>query len=264
MSLPPLVFITGASSGIGQALARRYMARGWRVALVARRLDEMRTWVQAQGWTVGAPDAKVALYGADVRVDAEIQAAAAACLAAQGLPDVVIANAGISVGIDLRYAQDLPVLRDLFETNVLGLAATFQPFIEPMVARGSGCLVGVASVAAARGLPGHAGYCGSKAAVVQMCETLRGELAAQGVKVVTLTPGYVATPLTQHNDYPMPFLMSPDAFAARAVQAIDRGARFTVIPWQMGLVWGVLRALPRRWFDAIVGAQTHRKKRRRP
>jgi short-subunit dehydrogenase len=273
MSPPPLVFITGASSGIGQALARCYVARGWHVALVARRVDEMRSWVRAQGWIPSdvddasagvSPSGQVAVYAADVRVDAEIQAAAARCLATQGLPDVVIANAGISVGIDLRYAQDLPVLRDLFETNVLGLAATFQPFIEPMVARGRGCLVGVASVAAARGLPGHAGYCGSKAAVVQMCETLRGELGPSGVKVVTLTPGYVATPLTQHNDYPMPFLMSPEAFAEQAVRAIDRGTRFTVIPWPMGVVWAVLRALPRGWFDAIVGAQTHRKKRRRP
>ncbi len=260
MSKPPLVFITGASSGIGQALARRYRALGWRVALVARREAEMQAWVKAQGWPA---EAGVVVYGADVRNDAEILAAATQCMDQQGLPDVVIANAGISVGVDLSLAEDLPVLRDLFETNVLGLAATFQPFIEPMVQRGQGTLVGVASVAAARGLPGHAGYCGSKAAVVQICETLRGELAPKGLKVVTLTPGYVATPLTQHNDYPMPFLMAADAFAARAVKAIEGGARFKVIPWPMAWVWAVLNALPRAWFDTLVGAQTHRKKRRR-
>jgi short-subunit dehydrogenase len=256
---PPLVLITGASSGIGQALACAYVAQGWRVALVARRHEQLAQWVASQGWTT----AQACCYGADVRRDEDMAEAVRQCLAAQGLPEVVIANAGISVGVDLRYAEDLAVLRDLYETNVLGMAATFQPFIEAMVARGSGTLVGIASVAAARGLPGHAGYCGTKAAVVQMCETLRGELAPHGVSVVTLAPGYVATPLTQDNDYPMPFLMSPQAFARRAVQAIERGVRFKVIPWPMGVVFSVLRALPRGLFDALMGAQTHRKKRRR-
>ena len=255
----PLVFITGASSGIGQALAAQWVARGWRVVLVARREGALREWVAAQGWA-----AEVAtVYGADVRQPAELRAVAQQCLAHQGVPDVVVANAGISVGVDLSLAEDLSVLRDLYETNVLAMAGTFQPFIAPMVARGSGTLVGVASVAASRGLPGHAGYCGSKAAVVAMCETLRGELAPHGVKVVTLTPGYVDTPLTQENDYPMPFLMSPEAFAMRAVKAIERGEKFPIIPWQMGVVYRVLRALPVPWFDRLVGSQQHRKKRRR-
>ncbi|HIV71659.1 MAG TPA: SDR family oxidoreductase [Candidatus Aquabacterium excrementipullorum] len=255
----PLVFITGASSGIGQALAARYLAQGARLALVARRVDALRHWADAQGDAAG----RVALYQADVRDTEAVLAVAARCLAGQGLPDIVIANAGVSIGVDLSLAEDLPVLRELYETNVLGMAATFQPFIEPMAQRGSGTLVGVASVAAARGLPGHAGYCGTKGAVVQMCETLRGELRPRGIRVVTLTPGYVATPLTAHNDYPMPFLMNADDFAARAVQAIGRGARFTVIPWPMGVVYAVLRALPRGLFDALVGSQKHRKKRRR-
>jgi len=255
----PLVFITGASSGIGQALAARYLTEGWRVALVARREAAMAQWVSEQG----VPPDQVRVYGADVRDDAQLLHAAQRCLAEMGVPDVVVANAGISVGVDLSLAEDLPVLRDLYQTNVLAMAATFQPFIAPMVQRGSGTLVGVASVAAARGLPGHAGYCGSKAAVVAMCETLRGELAPQGVKVVTLTPGYIDTPLTRHNDYPMPFLMTPEAFAQAAFKAIDRGTRQVVIPWPMGVVYRVLRALPNAWFDRLVGSQKHRKKRRR-
>lgn len=258
-SAAPLVFITGASSGIGQALARRYLAGGSALVLVARRVEALQAWAAAQGEAA----ARVAVYQADVRDTEALLGVAARCLADHGVPDIVIANAGVSIGVDLSLAEDLPVLQELYETNVLGVAATFQPFIEPMVQRGSGTLVGVASVAAARGLPGHAGYCGTKAAVVQMCETLRGELRGRGVKVVTLTPGYVATPLTAHNDYPMPFLMDADDFAARAVPAIERGARFTVIPWPMGLVYGVLRALPRGLFDALVGSQKHRKKRRR-
>ncbi|RZL00947.1 MAG: SDR family oxidoreductase [Rubrivivax sp.] len=259
MSSAPLVYITGASSGLGQALAARYGQAGWRVALVARRTQHMADWAAEQGW----PDDRWAVYGADVRNDAEMLSAAAQCLARQGLPDVVIANAGISVGVDLSLAEDLPVFRDLFETNVMGVASTFQPFIKPMRERGSGTLVGVASVAAMRGLPGHAGYCGAKAAVVQLCETLRGELRPFGLRVVTLTPGYIDTPLTQGNDYPMPFLMAPEVFADRAFKAIGAGVRFRVIPWPMGIMAAVMRFMPRWLFDAVLGAQKHRKKRRR-
>lgn len=255
----PVAFITGASSGLGQALARRYVQAGWRVALVARRLIELEDWVRGQGW----PDDRWRAYAADVREAAQLRTAAEACLREWGVPDVVVANAGISVGIDLAYAEDLSVLQDLLATNVLGLAATFQPFIDPMKAQRRGTLVGIASVAAMRGLPGHAGYCASKAAVVQVCETLRGELRPFGVKVVTLAPGYIDTPLTRENDYPMPFLMSADAFAEQACRAISAGVRFRVIPWPMGVVATVLKFMPRALFDALVGAQSHRKKRRR-
>lgn len=254
-----LAFITGASSGIGQALAARYVQAGWRVAMVARRADTMRAWAIEQAW----PDGQWAVYEADVRDEAAVQRAAQACLSAQGLPDVVVANAGISIGVDLSLAEDLPVLRDLMDTNVIGLAATFQPFVAGMKQRGHGTLVGVASVAAVRGLPGHAGYCGAKAAVVQICETLRGELRPFGVRVVTLAPGYIDTPLTSENDYPMPFLMQPAVFADQAFRAIERGVRWRVIPWQMGVAATVLRFMPRALFDAVLGSQKHRKKRRR-
>ena len=254
-----LVFITGASSGIGQALAARYAQAGWRVVLVARRLLALQDWARAQGL---GPE-RCGTYAADVRDEAQLRLAAQACLADWGVPDVVIANAGISVGIDLDYAEDLAVLRDLIDTNVIGLAATFQPFIGPMKRRGSGTLVGVASVASVRGLPGHAGYCAAKGAVVQLCETLRGELKPHGLAVVTLAPGYIATPLTSENDYPMPFLMQPEAFAEQAYAAINAKVRWRVIPWQMGVVATVLKFMPRWLFDAVVGAQSHRKKRRR-
>jgi len=254
-----LVFITGASSGIGQALAVRFVQAGWRVALVARRTDEMTGWAQAQGWS----SRQWAVYGADVRHEASIQAAAKTCMDTQGVPEVVIANAGISVGVDLGLSEDLATLRDLMDTNVIGLAATFQPFIEPMKELGHGTLVGIASVAAVRGLPGHAGYCGAKAAVVNICETLRGELKPHGVRVVTLAPGYIDTPMTQRNDYPMPFLMKPADFADLAFKAIERGDSWRVIPWQMGIVTRIMRIMPRWFFDAIAGSQQHRKKRRR-
>jgi len=178
----PLVFITGASSGIGQALAARFHRAGYRLALVARRTAEVQAWAQAQGLAA----ASFSVYAADVRDINAITGAGRACIAAQGVPDVVIANAGISVGFDTAEFDDLEVMRAIFETNNLGTAATFQPFVLPMSERRSGTLVGIASVAGIRGLPGHGAYCASKAAVISHCESLRVELRARGVKVVTL------------------------------------------------------------------------------
>jgi short-subunit dehydrogenase len=255
--MSPLVFITGASSGIGQALARRYARAGWNLALSARRGDELAAWCRAQGW----PPERWAVYGADVRDAACITAAGRACLARQGLPDVVIANAGISVGVDTAEHEDLEVVRATFETNVLGLAATFQPFIGPMRERRAGTLAGIASVAAIRGLPGHAAYCASKAAVVAYCESLRGEGRPHGIRVVTLLPGYVATPLTARNSYAMPFLMTPEDFAARAFRAIESGASYRVIPWPMGVAAKLLRLLPNALFDRLLAGRPRKKRR---
>ncbi len=253
----PLVFITGASSGIGQALALRYAAAGWRLALVARRTAELQAWVQAQGL---APE-RATLYGADVAQADSIVAAGQACIAAQGLPDVVIACAGISVGMDSAERADLEVMRETFAVNNLGLAATFHPFLRRMRARGSGTLVGVASVAAIRGLPGHGAYCASKAGVVAYCESLRVECRAQGVRVLTLVPGYIATPLTARNPYRMPFLMPADRFAERAYRAISAGRSWSVIPWQMGLVAKVLRLLPNFAFDRLMAGRGRKQRR---
>jgi short-subunit dehydrogenase len=121
--------------------------------------------------------------------------------------------------------------------------------------RGRGTLVGIASVAAIRGLPGHGAYCASKAAVVAYCESLRGELRGSGVRVVTLLPGYVDTPLTRGNRYAMPFLMSPARFADRAFSAITAGASYRVIPWQMGVVAKLLRLLPNALFDRLLAGR---------
>ncbi|HJV62036.1 MAG TPA: SDR family oxidoreductase [Albitalea sp.] len=252
----PLVFITGASSGIGQAMAARFYRAGYRLALVARRGAELRQWTEAQGMDPG----RVAIHAADVRDVAAITAAGRDCLATQGLPDVVIANAGISIGIDTAVLEDLEVMRATYETNNIGMAATFQPFVRAMCERRSGRLVGIASVAGIRGLPGHGAYCSSKAAVISYCESLRGECQPFGVKVVTVVPGYVDTPLTSRNRYAMPFLMSADAFADKAFDAITRGARFRVIPWQMGVVARLLRLLPNAIFDRLLAGRPRKRR----
>ena len=255
----PLVFITGASSGIGQALAARFLQAGYRLALVARRRAELTAWALEHG----GGTMQCAVYAADVRDIDSITGAARACIAAQGLPDVVIANAGISIGIDSAEAEDLEVLRATLETNVIGVAATLQPFVRGMCERRRGVLVGVASVAGVRGLPGHGAYCSSKAAVISYCESLRGECRPFGVKVVTLSPGYVDTPLTRDNQYPMPFLMRPEVFAQKAFRAIEKGASHPVIPWQMGIVATLLRMLPDAVFDRAVAGQPRKQRHRR-
>jgi len=252
-----LVFITGASSGIGQALAARYYQAGWRLALVARRTEAVSAWAGAQGLDA----ARWRVYAADVQDIDSIVAAGARCLAEQGLPDVVIANAGISVGMDTAERGDLDVMRETFATNNTGLAATFHPFVAAMNQRRSGTLVGIASVSAIRGLPGHGAYCASKAGVVAYCESLRGECRPFGVQVVTLLPGYIATPLTAHNRYSMPFLLQPEVFAERAFRAISAGASYRVIPWQMGVVAKLMRLLPNPLFDALFAGRGRKARR---
>ncbi|WBY00061.1 SDR family oxidoreductase [Ramlibacter tataouinensis] len=247
----PLVFITGASSGIGQALAACYYRAGWSLALTARRAGEIQAWAAAERLEPG----RYAVYAADVADTASIVAAGQQCLARQGLPQVVIANAGISIGVDTAVREDLDVIARTYATNNVGLAATFHPFVAAMVARGSGTLVGIASVAGMRGLPGHGAYCASKAAVISYCESLRGELRASGVKVVTICPGYVDTPLTRQNRYAMPFLLLPAQFAERAARAIGRGSSYRVIPWQMAIVAALLRWLPNSLFDRLLAGR---------
>ena len=253
----PLVFITGASSGIGQALAVRFYRAGYRLALVTRQTEQVTAWAQAQKFD----PANHAVYGADVCNIPAIVAVGHACIQAQGVPDVVIASAGISVGMDTAVLDDLDVMRVTFETNNLGMAATFHPFIAPMCLRASGTLVGIASVAGIRGLPGHGAYCASKAAVISYCESLRGELRSSGVRVVTIGPGYIDTPLTRINPYGMPLLMQADAFADRAFNAITAGVSYRVIPWQMGVVAKLMRLFPNAIFDRLVAGRPRKPRR---
>ncbi|WP_309678244.1 SDR family oxidoreductase [Polaromonas sp.] len=251
-----LVFITGASSGIGQALAMRFYQAGYRLALAARRTAEVQAWAEAHA--VSAERYQV--YSADVSRLDSIVAAGQACIAAQGLPDVVVANAGISIGMDTAERGDLEVMAKTFATNTVGMAATFHPFVAAMAARGSGTLVGIGSVSGIRGLPGHGAYCASKAAVISYCESLRGELRPSGVKVVTICPGYIDTPLTQKNRYAMPFLMAPQRFADKVFASIQAGHSYRVIPWQMGLVAKLLRLLPNAVFDRALAGRARKQR----
>lgn len=240
-----LLFITGASSGLGQALAWRFYQAGYSLALVARRTDATAAWAASRQL---APD-RYRIYQADVSLIDSMVAAAHSCLSQQGVPDVVLACAGISVGVDTQVRADLDVMAQTFATNNIGTAATFHGFVAKMRERGSGTLVGIGSVNGVRGFAGHGANCPSKAALISYCECLRLELRDSGVKVVTISPGYIDTPLTRRNAYRMPFLMPAERFADKAFAAIESQVSYRVIPWQMGWVAKLLRILPNWAFD---------------
>ncbi|HWT71752.1 MAG TPA: SDR family oxidoreductase, partial [Oxalicibacterium sp.] len=231
--------------------ARRYAEQGAVLGLAARRGDKL------QELMASLPNAQQhRLYVLDVNDHAALANAAADFIAAAGGIDIVIACAGISRGTLTDHMEDLPVFEQIFATNVTATVATFAPFVETMrqqaLAGNPGCrLVGIASVAGVRGLPGAGAYSASKAAVRVYCESLRLELKKSGIKVVTIAPGYIDTPMTQVNDYTMPFLMPAEKFAERAMQAIGDGTSYRVIPWQMGLVGKVLRLLPNCLYDML-------------
>lgn len=250
------VFLTGASSGIGAALAVEFARRGATLGLVARRRAALEAFA---GQLPGTHHC----YADDVTDKDALVRAATAFEQATGGADVVVANAGISVGVLTEYYEDLDSFADVFRTNVLAMAYTFHPFIAPMRARGRGTLVGIGSVAGIRGLPGSEAYCASKAAVASYCESLRVELRRVGVKVVTIAPGFVRTPLTAKNPYRMPFLMEPEDFARQAADATLAGVSYRVIPWQMGVVAKLLRLLPNPLFDRAFGNRPY-KPRRQP
>ena len=238
------VFLTGASSGIGEALARHYAAAGATLGLVARRVDLLSNLKAS----LATP---VEVYAADVRDLPALEAAASHFIGRHGVPDIVIANAGVSHGTLTEFAEDAGTFRDIMDINVLGMVHTFQPFVAPMRERASGSLVGIASVAGFRGLPGATAYSASKAAAIRYCEGLRVELRGTGIQVTTVCPGYIETPMTEKNPYPMPFIIPADDFARRCARVIGARRSFAVIPWQMAIVGRLLVALPNFLYDAL-------------
>lgn len=240
--------ITGACGGLGQALARELLAQGARVALLGldrARLDALQAL---------APE-RAAAYTLDVSDAAAMQAVAADWLQRHGTPDLVIANAGVAGGFDTAAAEDLAVMRRMLEINLLGVATTFQPFLGAMKSAGRGSLVGVASLAGWRGLPGNGAYCASKAGLIAYLQSLRAELRGSGLQVATVCPGYLRTPLTAGNRFKMPGLMEPDEAARQLLARAARGAELIVLPRRMAWLARALGLLPAAWHDRILLGQ---------
>jgi short-subunit dehydrogenase len=245
------VFITGASSGIGQALAREYSNQGGILGLVARREPLLNALKQTL-------NTECSVYPLDVRDQEALQKAAHDFITKYGIPDVVIANAGVSAGTLTEHKADTATFKALMDINVIGMVNTFQPFMAGMKKTRQGRLVGIASIAGVRGLPGAGAYSASKAAAIAYLESLRVEMSKEGVSVTTIAPGYIKTPMTDINQYPMPFLMDADIAAKKFARAIAQKKRFVVIPWQMGWLAKFMRILPPWLWDFAMKNAPHK------
>ena len=247
------VFITGASSGIGAALARAWAARGASLGLVGRRREAL------EALAASLPGEHLVLV-ADVADAAQMNAAAQSFMSRFGVPDVVVANAGVSAGTLSEEQGDLAVFERILRTNLIGMVASFQPFIREMRRAKRGQLVGISSVAGVRGLPGAGAYSASKAAASRYLESLRVELRGTGVRVTEIRPGYIRTPMTDVNPYRMPFILDADEAAQRFLRAIDRACARATIPWQMAIVARALACVPCWLYDRFA-ARAGRKPR---
>lgn len=258
------IFITGASSGIGQALARECAKRYARetsvnIGLVARRHSELQLLADELKQNF---QTHCTIYTLDVRDSKAVQTAAEDFIACFGAPDIVIANAGVSRGTLTQESEDIPAFQAIFDINVMGIVHTFNPFIAAMQVAKKGQLVGVASVAGIRGLPGAGAYSASKAAVISYLESLRVEMCAFGIGVTTIAPGYIRTPMTDINNYKMPFLMDVEVFANKLMNAVEAKRRLVFIPWQMGVLARLMRFVPPALWDFSMKNAPHKERTR--
>lgn len=245
------VVISGASSGLGLALAQHYLQQGAQVAACARRADLLQSLSEQF-------PGQVYCYPLDVRDATALQIAAQHFIAQVGVPDIVIANAGVSRGTLTDFVEDIDVFQQVMDINVLGVVKTFQPFLSAMRKAGTGTLVGISSVAGFRGIPGSEAYSASKAALISYMESLRIELHFTNLSVVTICPGFIETPMTEINPYSMPFILPADIAAGRIARAIKARKSLAVVPWQMGLVGGLLKLLPNWLYDWSFSKAKHK------
>jgi short-subunit dehydrogenase len=236
------IFITGATTGIGFELAKSYLETGNRVALTGRDLSKL-----PEDFSEKYHLAK--LYEVDV-CDEQKMSEVIEEFSREGL-DVIIANAGISDGQKLDL-PDFQRARKIMNTNVLGLINTFEPAMKYFIKHKKGHLVALSSVAAFMGVPGSGPYCGSKAAVQKMCESLTIDLKKYGISVTTICPGFIDTPLTRQNDHGMPFLMSADKAVVKIIKAIHKKKPLFIFPWPMALTVTFLNKIPRFLYRAIM------------
>ena len=231
--------VTGASSGIGWALARALAAEGCKVGLVARRreqLADLSAQIEKSGGTVAHAVADVAERDQAVAAMREVADRL-------GPVDLLIANAGVGAPTTVEPFNVADVEK-MFRVNVLGVIYTLEAVLPRMIERRRGHLAAVSSIAAYKGLPGESGYTASKAAVNVFMDGLRVQLRSKGIAVTTICPGFVQTPMTEVNEFKMPFLLSADEAARRILRALKRKRKVYNFPWQMALLMKCLRWAP--------------------
>lgn len=238
---PGGVWITGAGTGIGAALAHTFAAAGWPVTASGRRPEPLQALAARVPGCVPVP--------LDVTDRVAVQAAVSAM--APSLPTLAVLCAGTHHPTPAT-AFSAAGVRDLIDTNLMGIVHCVEALLPLYLARGQGHLVLVASVAGYRGLPTAAGYCASKAAVIALAESLRLDLADTGVQVTVVNPGFVDTPLTQQNPFPMPDLITAEAAATQIVRGLEQGGFEIAFPRRFAMAMKLLRILPDRWYFSAV------------
>ena len=231
------IFITGGTTGIGLALAQLYLAEGHRVAVCGRDLSKLPPTFQGEKFQV------------DVTSRQEVLDAVR--LFSQNGLDLMIASAGISLGEKARLPE-FKIMQEILAVNVMGVVYAFEAAMEIMRRQGSGHLVAMGSVAGLVGLPGAAGYSGSKACVLKICESLAIDLRDLGIFVTAIAPGFIDTPLTRKNNHPMPFLMSVETAARKIKKAIAARRSIYIFPLRMRVLMTILAWLPRNIYLALM------------
>ncbi|MDG2253271.1 MAG: SDR family oxidoreductase [Methylophilaceae bacterium] len=238
------IIITGATSGIGLALVKQYDKQGAIIGILARRRDKL---IELQKTL----SCKSLIFSVNVTDLEQCRWAAEEFMALYGAPDIVIANAGVSSGTLTENFSDLETIKKIIDTNLIGVMHTFYPFIQPFKKRGSGHFVGISSVAGIRGLPGAGAYSSSKAALTNYLESLRIELSNANIDVTTIAPGYIVTPMTDANNFSMPFLMPAENAARSIIKAIKNKRKYVIVPWQMNFIGRIMHLLPISIWDWI-------------
>lgn len=248
-----VVFLTGASSGIGRALAWELGRRGARLALVARRADELMLTVEG----VEKVGGEAMALPADVRDYSAVERAVERVRERWGRVDVLVANAGMSTttaGTDLNATE----AGDVISINVIGVVNCVSAVLPGMLERGSGHLVAVSSLAAYRGMPKSGAYSASKAAVSTLFESLRIDLRRSGIDVTVIHPGFIRTPMTANRKKRLPFLLEVDDAARRIRRAIERRARTYSFPWQLASIVRVIKHMPSALYDRLASNTSFR------
>lgn len=231
-----IAWVTGASSGIGRAVALKLADGGWQVAASARSADKLDALVAERPGSIHA-------YPLDITDGEAATETVRSIEQALGPIDLALFSAG-SYKRESARTFDASALAEMVDLNVTGTGNSLQAIIEPMMRRRSGQIAVIASVAGYIGLPGGGFYGATKAALINLCEALRPQLEREGVKLQLISPGFVDTPLTKKNDFPMPFLTSQEKAADAIVSGLQSGRFEIVFPWQMAVAMKFLRALP--------------------
>lgn len=242
-----VVLLTGASSGIGEGLALALAAKGAKLGLVARRIELLEDIVlrceSVGGNAIALP--------ADVTDSTEIQNVADQLNAQYGSIDLLIANAGIGGNNNETRSLKPDAVKKVIDINLLGAVNSVHAVLPQMLARGSGHLVAISSLAGFRGLPRSAAYCASKAGMTAFFESVRLDVQHKGVDVTIIQPGFIKTPLTSGREASMPFLMELEDSIPKFISAIENRKKFSAFPWQLATIVRIARFFPAWLYDRI-------------